>query len=70
MTGMGADGADGIGRMRAAGAVTIGQDEETCVVYGMPREAYERGGVQEQVPLHQIASRIVAFAEGTLKAAA
>ncbi len=70
MTGMGADGAGGIVKMRASGGVTIGQDEATCVVYGMPREAYERGGVQEQVPLDQIASRIVAFAEGRLKAAA
>jgi len=44
MTGMGADGADGMVAMKKAGAHTVAQDEATCVVFGMPREAIERGG--------------------------
>lgn len=58
LTGMGADGANGLLRMREAGAQTIGQDEATCVVYGMPKVAFDIGAVKEQVPLGQIASRI------------
>jgi two-component system chemotaxis response regulator CheB len=54
LTGMGDDGARGLCAMRRNGAYTIGQDEATCVVYGMPREAYERGGVVRQAPLNQI----------------
>lgn len=69
MTGMGSDGADAMVRLRRAGAVTIGQDEESCVVYGMPKEAFRRGGVQLQVPLDQIASQIVRFATGELRRA-
>jgi two-component system chemotaxis response regulator CheB len=59
LTGMGADGADGLLKMREAGAVTIGQDEESCVVYGMPRVAFERGAVAFQKPLSQIATTVV-----------
>lgn len=70
MTGMGSDGADAMVRLRQAGAVTIGQDEDSCVVYGMPKEAFRRGGVQLQVPLDQIASQIVRFATGELRRAA
>jgi two-component system chemotaxis response regulator CheB len=62
MTGMGADGADGLKMMRDAGAETVGQDEATCVVYGMPREAYERGAVAYQVPLHRIAQKAIELA--------
>lgn len=55
LTGMGADGADGMVRMRQAGARTLAQDEETSVVFGMPREAYVRGGAERLVPLPRIA---------------
>lgn len=58
MTGMGYDGAKGLLKMRRAGARTIGQDEKTSVVYGMPRVAYNIGAVEKQVPLEQIAQQI------------
>ncbi len=57
LTGMGRDGAAGLLAMRQAGAFTIAQDEETCVVYGMPRAAIEVGAVQEVLPLQDIARR-------------
>ena len=47
-TGMGNDGAKGLLSMRRAGARTIGQDEQSCVVYGMPKVAYEIGGAVER----------------------
>lgn len=53
-TGMGADGAIGLKKMRDSGAFTIGQDKETCVVYGMPMVAYNMGGVCLQAPLEKI----------------
>ena len=56
MTGMGRDGADGLLRMRKAGAYTIGQDRESCVVYGMPCAAYEIGAVAIQASCDNIAS--------------
>ena len=59
MTGMGSDGARGLKLMRDAGARTIGQDESSCVVYGMPRAAYELGAVEHQVPLLSIAGTIM-----------
>ena len=55
LTGMGRDGAAGPAAMRAAGHVTLGQDEATSVVYGMPAAALELGGVQEQLPLDAVA---------------
>lgn len=58
MTGMGSDGAKGLLEMKRAGARTIGQDEGSCVVYGMPKVAYEIGAVNWQVPLEQIAQKI------------
>lgn len=70
MTGMGNDGAAGLLSMRKAGAPTIGQDEATCVVYGMPKEAAALGAVQIVSPLSGIASHILAFAHGTLKSKA
>ena len=57
LTGMGKDGAMGLLRMRQAGAYTLGQDEASCVVYGMPREAFLVGGVAEQCTLDDIARR-------------
>jgi chemotaxis response regulator CheB len=61
LTGMGQDGAHGLLEMRQAGAKTIGQDEKTCVVYGMPKVAYEIGAVVYQLPLDQIALKIVSL---------
>ncbi len=59
LTGMGADGAQGMLKMRDAGARTIAQDEQTCVVYGMPREAVKLNAAQQIVPLHDIPASIV-----------
>ncbi|WP_412051122.1 protein-glutamate methylesterase/protein-glutamine glutaminase [Hoeflea sp. Naph1] len=59
LTGMGRDGAAGLLRMRQAGAITIGQNEKTCVVYGMPRVAQEIGGVGRQLPLNEIGEEIL-----------
>jgi two-component system chemotaxis response regulator CheB len=59
LTGMGADGADGMLAMRKAGSRNMAQDEESCVVFGMPREAYNRGGATEYVPLNEIAQRTI-----------
>ena len=60
LTGMGGDGAKGLLAMRQAGARTIGQDESTCVVYGMPKVAYDIGAVQYQEKLQHIASKTYA----------
>jgi two-component system chemotaxis response regulator CheB len=54
LTGMGKDGAEGLLRLRERGASTFGQDEASCVVYGMPRVAWENGAAQRQVALEQI----------------
>ncbi len=61
LTGMGGDGAKGLLAMRKAGAKTIGQDESTCVVYGMPKVAYDLGAVQYQEKLNDIAGRTYAL---------
>ncbi len=58
LTGMGGDGAKGLLEMRKAGAVTIGQNEASCVVYGMPKVAYDIGAVQHQMELSNIANKI------------
>ena len=59
MTGMGDGGAAGLLEMRKAGASTLGQDEATCVVYGMPKEAVKRGAVERSVPLSAIHREIL-----------
>ena len=59
LTGMGRDGADGLLKMRNAGAFTVGQDKESCVVYGMPMEAYKIGAVCVQAPLYRVADIII-----------
>ena len=59
MTGMGKDGAEGLLQMRRKGAYTIGQDKETCVVYGMPMVAFNVGAVTEQVAVENIASVVI-----------
>ncbi|SPF45543.1 Chemotaxis response regulator protein-glutamate methylesterase [Candidatus Desulfosporosinus infrequens] len=59
LTGMGSDGADGMVAIRQAGGVTIAEDESTAVVFGMPREAIERGGAEIVVPSYQVAKEIL-----------
>lgn len=61
LTGMGGDGGKGLLSMRQAGARTIGQDESTCVVYGMPKVAYDLGAVEYQEKLNDIAKRTYAL---------
>lgn len=58
LTGMGSDGARGLLEMRHAGAKTIGQDKESCVVYGMPKVAFDIGAVAQQASLENIASKV------------
>lgn len=64
LTGMGRDGAEGMLRMREAGAYNLGQDQASCIVYGMPRAAYEIGAVHEVLPLELMAERVVAYLTG------
>jgi two-component system chemotaxis response regulator CheB len=61
LTGMGQDGAEGLLAMRAAGALTIAQDESSCVVFGMPREAISRGAAASVLPLKRIAGELIAL---------
>ncbi len=61
LTGMGKDGAQGLKKMRQAGAYTIAQDEKTSVVYGMPKQALTEGGVEQIYPLDQIPKAIVDY---------
>ncbi|MBZ5611366.1 MAG: chemotaxis response regulator protein-glutamate methylesterase [Acidobacteriia bacterium] len=62
LTGMGSDGAQGMLRMKRAGARTVAQDEASCVVFGMPREAIRLGGVDHVVSLQRVASELCALA--------
>lgn len=62
LTGMGADGASGLLEMKQAGASTIAQDERTCVVFGMPKEAIKLGAVDRVLPIDLIASEIIRMA--------
>ncbi|MBU4434399.1 MAG: chemotaxis response regulator protein-glutamate methylesterase [bacterium] len=62
LTGMGRDGAQGLLAMRGAGAKTLGQDEQSCVVYGMPRSAFEIGAVEKQVSLSSMGQSILDLA--------
>lgn len=63
MTGMGDDGAQGLKEMRDAGARTLGQDEKSCVVYGMPKEANKLGAVEREVSLGKIPQEIFSYAQ-------
>jgi two-component system chemotaxis response regulator CheB len=70
LTGMGADGAAGLLAMRQAGAHTIAQDEKSCVVYGMPKEAIEMGAAVDVVSLPRVANRVLhLLGEGAVHAA-
>ncbi|ABS24857.1 chemotaxis response regulator protein-glutamate methylesterase [Anaeromyxobacter sp. Fw109-5] len=64
LTGMGDDGADGLAELRAAGARTFAQDEASCVVFGMPKEAIARGAVEEVLPLPRIAPALLHWSRG------
>jgi two-component system, chemotaxis family, protein-glutamate methylesterase/glutaminase len=66
LTGMGKDGAEGLMELRSAGAITLGQDEASSLIYGMPRVAFERGAVMGQFPLSQIAHGILDACDGIL----
>ncbi len=59
LTGMGRDGAAAITALRSAGSFTIGQDKATSVVYGMPRGAFELGGIASQLPIDRIGSEML-----------
>ena len=59
LTGMGRDGADGLLRMHQAGAYTLAQDEASCVVFGMPREAIAIGAVSEVAPILEMSKRVM-----------
>jgi two-component system chemotaxis response regulator CheB len=61
LTGMGADGAQGLLQMRQAGARTLAQNEETCAVFGMPQAAIKLGGVESVVPIADVAKTMLAF---------
>lgn len=61
LTGMGSDGAKGLLSMKKAGSYTLGQDEKTCVVYGMPMVAYNIGGVMKQLDLKEIGPEILRY---------
>jgi two-component system chemotaxis response regulator CheB len=61
LTGMGKDGAIGMKEMHDAGAYTLAQDEKSCVVFGMPKEAISQGGVDEIVSLKEIATRVMSY---------
>ncbi len=61
LTGMGADGAKGMMLMHLNGATTIGQDKESCVVYGMPKVAFDMGALDMQLPLNKIANTIMSL---------
>jgi two-component system chemotaxis response regulator CheB len=65
LTGMGQDGREGVRALRAKGALTLGESEETAVVYGMPHAAAESGALDELLPLDGIGARIVRFGRGT-----
>ncbi len=61
LTGMGDDGAQGIKEMHEAGAITVAQDEQTSVVWGMPGEAVKRGGIDYVLPIQEIAAKVLAL---------
>lgn len=64
LTGMGSDGATGMAAVQKAGGTTLGQDAASCVVYGMPRAAEEKGGVQRSLPLDQMARAVLSILRG------
>ena len=69
LTGMGGDGAKAMRAMREAGSWNVAQDEASCVVFGMPREAINQGAAHEVLPLNQIAARLVEWLRSNAGAA-
>jgi two-component system chemotaxis response regulator CheB len=67
LTGMGSDGADGLGEIRAAGGLTVAQDAASCVVFGMPRVAIERNHAARVMPLDDIPSFLIEYLEGRVE---
>lgn len=67
LTGMGADGAQGMLKMKRAGARTVAQDEASCVVFGMPREAIKMGAVDRVLPLDRIAGELMALSSAAVR---
>ena len=65
LTGMGKDGAEGTIQVKNEGGYTISEDQSTCIIYGMPKVAFETGKVDEVIPLDKIASRLIRLIEGT-----
>ncbi len=59
LTGMGDDGAEGMAKMKAAGAITIAQDEASCIVFGMPKKAIDAGGIDKVESLYDIPKAII-----------
>jgi len=70
LTGMGDDGARGLAEMKQAGALTMAQDEASCVVFGMPKEAIALGAADEVVPLSEMPQRILWRAASGMQRAA
>ena len=70
LTGMGGDGAKGMLAMREAGARTIAEDESTCVVFGMPKEAIALGAAEDVLPLDAIPSRVLSLVHANPRSAA
>ena len=64
MTGMGEDGAEGLGLVKAAGGLTVAQDEQSCVVFGMPKAAIERGYAMRVMPLDALANMLIRHCAG------
>lgn len=67
LTGMGRDGADGIVEVKKAGGATISEDESTCIIYGMPKAAYDTNMIDEVIPLYDISKRIANIVLGDVK---
>jgi two-component system chemotaxis response regulator CheB len=64
LTGMGADGAKGLLKMRESGARTIAQDEKSCIVFGMPKEAIKLGAAEKVVPLMNVSKTVLDMIAG------
>jgi len=64
LSGMGRDGSESMAKLKLAGAYNIGQDETSCVVYGMPKAAYERGAIDKQADVNKIADVLISLCEG------
>jgi two-component system chemotaxis response regulator CheB len=66
LTGMGSDGADGIGEIRRAGGLTIAQDKDSCAIFGMPRAAIDKGNIDRVVPLSEMAGYLMSVIGRTI----